>query len=127
MRIPTHATGLTALAAAVLIAHIGAQQAAPAPQIPQPIYRAPEDTRKTGVKPDAIKAGVRPDYTKLRDQLVVIPVQGRVHLIGGAGANIAVQVSDEGTLVVDAGDSAATDKVLAEIKKLQVRPIRWII
>lgn len=115
------------IAGAALIASLGAQQGPPAPQIPQPIFRAPEDLRKTGVKPNDIKAGVRPDYTKLREQLVVVPVQGRIHLIGGAGANIAVQVSDEGALVVDTGDAAASDKVIAEIKKLQIRPVRWII
>ena len=102
-------------------------QEKPQPQIPQPIFRAPEDTRKTGVKPEDIKAGARPDYIPLRDQLVTIPVQGKVHLIGGAGGNIAVQVSDEGTLLVDSGDPAATDKVLAEVRKLQVRPVRWIL
>ena len=102
-------------------------QEKPQPQIPQPIFRAPEDTRKTGVKPQDIKAGVRPDYVKLRDQLVRIPVQGKVSLIGGAGGNIAVQVSEEGTLLVDSGDPAATDRVLAELKKIEVRPIRWII
>jgi cyclase len=102
-------------------------QEKPKPQIPQPIFRAPEDTWKTGVKPEDIKAGVRPDYTRLRDRLVVIPVQGRVSLIGGAGANIVVQVSDEGTLIVDSGDSAATDKVLAELSRLEVRKIRWIV
>ena len=117
----------TTIAGAALMSRLLAQQGPPAPQIPQPIFRAPEDTRKTGVKPDDIKAGVRPDYTKLRDRLVVIPVQGRIHLIGGAGANIAVQVSDEGTLLVDAGDAAAADKVIAEIKTLQIRPVRWII
>ena len=127
MRIRIRAGQLTAFAAFVLISRIGAQQAPPAPQIPQPIFRAPEDTRKTGVKAEEIKAGVRPDYTKLRDQPVVFPVQGRIYLIGGAGANIAVQVGDEGTLVVDTGDPAATDKVMAEIKKLQVRPVRWLI
>jgi hypothetical protein len=126
IRMPT--TWLTvALVAGALIARPAAQQAPPPPQIPQPIFRAPEDTRKTGVKPDEIKAGTRPDYTKLRDQLVVIPVQGRIHLIGGAGGNIAVQISDEGTLVVDTGDMAATAKVMAEIKKLGIRPVRWII
>ena len=108
-------------------AWIGAQQPGPAPQIPQPIFRAPEDTRKTGVKPEDIKAGVRPDYIRLREQLVVVPVQGKIALIGGAGANIAVLVSDEGTLVVDTGDAAAADKVQAEIKRIQVRPTRWII
>jgi cyclase len=118
---------LTTIAGAALISRLGAQQAPPPPQIPQPSFRALEDTRKTGVKSDEIKAGVRPDYTRLRDRLVVIPVQGRIHLIGGAGSNIAVQVSDEGTLVVDTGDSAASDKVIAEIKKLQIRPVRWII
>jgi cyclase len=118
---------LTTIAGAALVSRLGAQQAPPVPQIPQAIFRAPEDTRKTGLKPDEIKAGVRPDYTKLRDQLVVIPVQGRIHLIAGAGANIAVQVSDEGTLLVDTGDAAAADKLMAEIKKLQIRPVRWII
>ena len=127
MNTRTQTLGAIALAGVALIARAAAQQAPPTPQIPQPIYRAPEDTRKSGVKPEDIKAGVRPDYTKLRDQLVVIPVNGKVHLIGGAGANIAVQVSDEGTLIVDTGDAAATDKVLSEIKKLQVRPVRWII
>ncbi len=102
-----------ACAVAALIARAAAQQAPPAPQIPQPSFRAPEDTRKSGVKPSDIKAGARPDYATLRDQLVVIPVQGRVSLIGGAGGNIAVQVGDEGTLVVVTGDAAATDKVLA--------------
>jgi glyoxylase-like metal-dependent hydrolase (beta-lactamase superfamily II) len=104
-----------------------AQQEKPQPQVPQPIFRAPEDTWKTGVKPEDIKAGARPDYVKLRDKLVVIPVQGKISLIGGAGGNIAVQVSDEGTLLVDSGDAAATEKVLAEIQKLKVRPVRWIL
>ena len=69
---------LTGLAVIAATAWIGAQQPAPAPQIPQPIFRAPEDTRKTGVKPEDIKAGVRPDYIRLREQLVVVPVQGKI-------------------------------------------------
>ncbi len=120
-------TAFVALAMVLRVWHVDAQQAPPEPQIPQPIFRAPEDTRRTGVKPEDIKAGVRPDYTKLRDRLVVIPVQGRVYLIGGAGANVAVQVGDAGTLIVDTGDPAAADKVLAEITRIQIRPIRWII
>jgi glyoxylase-like metal-dependent hydrolase (beta-lactamase superfamily II) len=110
-----------------LVLAVSAQQEKPQPQIPQPIYRAPEDTRKTGVRPEDIKAGVRPDFVRLRDRLVVIPVQGKISLIGGAGGNIAVQVSDEGTLIVDSGDPSATDKVLAEVDKLKVRQIRWIL
>ena len=57
----------------------------------------------------------------------VVQVTPDVYMIGGAGANIAVQIGDEGTLVVDTGDPAATGKVMAEINKLAVRPVRWII
>lgn len=127
MRIGRSTTALAMMAAAAMMPGIGAQQGPPAPQIPQPIFRAPEDTRRSGVKPEDIKAGVRPDYTSLREHLVVVPVQGQIHLIGGAGANVAVQISNEGTLLVDAGDGAAADKIVAEVRKLQVRPIRWII
>jgi glyoxylase-like metal-dependent hydrolase (beta-lactamase superfamily II) len=122
-----HLTALTVSMACLAVAGTGSQQAVPAPQIPQPVFRAPEDTRKTGVKPGEIRAGVRPDYTALREHLTVIPVQGRIHLIGGAGSNIAVQTSDEGTLIVDTGDAAAADKVIAAVGTLQVRPVRWII
>src|SRR5436190_17045681 len=103
MTMRRNSVSLAGLAVIAATSWVGAQQSPPAPQIPQPIFRAPEDTRKAGVKPEDIKAGVRPDYTRLREQLVVVPVQGKVHLIGGAGANIAVHVSDEGTLVVDTG------------------------
>ncbi len=123
----TIAVSSAAVVVAAAVVLLRAQQLPPQPQIPQPVFRAPEDTRTTGVKPDEIKAGARPDYTKLRDQLVVIPVQGRIHLIGGAGSNIAVLVTDEGTMLVDTGDAAASDKVIAEVRKLQIRPIRWIV
>jgi cyclase len=96
--------------------------------LPQPYFRAPEDTRKTGEKPGEIRAGVVPDYDALLDPLVVIPVQGDVYLIGGAGANIAMQVTDEGVLLVDAGDERAGDRVIATWKQYQRRrPLRWVI
>jgi glyoxylase-like metal-dependent hydrolase (beta-lactamase superfamily II) len=57
----------------------------------------------------------------------VLPVQGKVYMLVGAGGNIAVQVGDEGVLVVDTGLAAMSDKVLAAIKKLSSQPIRYII
>jgi cyclase len=54
-------------------------------------------------------------------------VQGNVYLLVGAGGNIAVQTGDEGVLVVDTGLAQNADKVLAAIKKLSDKPIRWII
>ncbi len=54
-------------------------------------------------------------------------VQGNVHMLTGAGANVAVQVGEEGVLVVDTGATASREALLAAVKKLSDRPIRWII
>jgi glyoxylase-like metal-dependent hydrolase (beta-lactamase superfamily II) len=54
-------------------------------------------------------------------------VQGNVHLLVGAGGNIAVQTGDDGVLVVDTGLAAHADRVLAAIRKLSDKPIRYII
>jgi cyclase len=54
-------------------------------------------------------------------------VQGNVYLIVGAGGNIAVQTGDDGVLVVDTGLAQHAAKVLAAIKKLSDKPIRYII
>jgi glyoxylase-like metal-dependent hydrolase (beta-lactamase superfamily II) len=54
-------------------------------------------------------------------------VQGNVHALIGAGANVAVQVGQEGVLVVDTGATASREALLAAVRKLSDRPIRWII
>jgi glyoxylase-like metal-dependent hydrolase (beta-lactamase superfamily II) len=60
-------------------------------------------------------------------EIHVVPVQGNVYMLVGAGGNIAVQASDEGVLVVDTGLASMSDKVLAAIRKLSPRPIRYIV
>ena len=54
-------------------------------------------------------------------------VQGNVHALLGAGSNVAVQVGQEGVLVVDTGATASREALLAAVRKLSDRPIRWII
>ena len=54
-------------------------------------------------------------------------VQGNVHMLLGAGANVAVQVGDEGVLVVDTGSRVSREALLPAIKELSDRPIRWIV
>jgi len=49
------------------------------------------------------------------------------YLISGAGANIGVQVGDDGVLVADTGSGNASAAVLAEIRKLSAQPIKYII
>ena len=56
-----------------------------------------------------------------------VHVSGGVYVLVGGGANIVVQVGDEGVLVVDTGAAAAADSILAAIRDLSKRPIRWIV
>jgi cyclase len=54
-------------------------------------------------------------------------VQGNVHMVYGAGANVAVQVGPDGILVVDTGAAASREAVLAAIREISDAPIRWIV
>ena len=60
-----------------------------------------------------------------------LPVQGfdttRMYMLVGAGGNIAVQIGEEGVLLVDTGTAAASDAVMAAIRTLTDKPIRYII
>jgi len=68
-----------------------------------------------------------PQTSESTGEIQVLPVQGNVYLLAGAGANIAVQVGEDGVLLIDAGDGKATDKVIAAIRKLSNKPIRFIV
>jgi glyoxylase-like metal-dependent hydrolase (beta-lactamase superfamily II) len=57
----------------------------------------------------------------------VLPVQGNIYMIVGAGGNITAQVGKQGVLLVDAGTAAAAPKVLEAIKKTTDKPIRYIV
>ena len=57
----------------------------------------------------------------------LLPVQGNMSMLVGAGGNIAVQAGDDGILLVDSGVAAMSDKVLAAIQPLSKRPLVYII
>jgi cyclase len=59
--------------------------------------------------------------------LHVLPVQGNVSMLVGAGGNITVQIGKDGVLLVDTGLAQSSEKVLAEIRKLSPKPIHYII
>jgi glyoxylase-like metal-dependent hydrolase (beta-lactamase superfamily II) len=61
------------------------------------------------------------------DDIRVLPVQGGVYMLLGPGGNTAVQVGKDGVVVVDSQYGRASDKLLAEIKKLSDKPIRFIL
>ena len=60
-------------------------------------------------------------------QIEVLPVQGNVYMLAGAGGNVTVQIGEQGVLAVDTGTSAMSDKVVAEIRKLSKKPLRYLI
>ncbi len=70
--------------------------------------------------------GSAPDWGSSGD-IQTFHVQGNVHLLVGAGGNIAAQIGEQGILVVDTGLAAHADKVLVAIRKLSDKPIRYIV
>ena len=60
-------------------------------------------------------------------QIESFHVQGNVYMLVGDGGNVAVQVGEEGVLVVDTGLAANSAQLIAAIKKLSDKPIRWVL
>ena len=61
-------------------------------------------------------------------EIHVWPVQGNVYMLIGDGGNIAVQIGEEGALVVDTGTGKLAAKTVAVIKKLVGdKPIQYIV
>ena len=90
---------------------------------------------KPGAKPLPARPGANGGF-KPEDQpqhlaageVKAVHVQGNVHMIVGAGANIAVQAGEDGVLVVDTGNAGSSDKVLAAIKQIAPgKEIRWVV
>lgn len=57
----------------------------------------------------------------------MIPVQGNVYMLVGAGGNMAVQTGKDGVLVVDTMYAGLAPRIAAEIRKIARGPIRFII
>jgi glyoxylase-like metal-dependent hydrolase (beta-lactamase superfamily II) len=57
----------------------------------------------------------------------ILPVQGNIYMLVGAGANITAQVGNTGVLLVDTGLATMSDKVLAAVRTLSDKPIRYIV
>jgi glyoxylase-like metal-dependent hydrolase (beta-lactamase superfamily II) len=62
-----------------------------------------------------------------RVTLEVLQLRPNLYMIAGAGSNIAVQVGEDGVVVVDAGTTSRAPDVVAAIKRLAQTPIRYVI
>jgi len=61
------------------------------------------------------------------DGLDVLQVRPNVFMISGAGGNVAVQIGEDGVVVVDAGSANNAAALVTAIKKITPQPIRYVI
>jgi cyclase len=127
------------------------------PGSPQFEAKKSEFAGKKGLPADAVRGGAattRPDYDPRKPRaaapVVLNPtssrepsgsrtpdavppsptmmhVQGNVWMLVGAGGNIAVQIGDEGVLLVDTGKRGMSDEILKAIRTVTDKPLRMII
>jgi glyoxylase-like metal-dependent hydrolase (beta-lactamase superfamily II) len=62
-----------------------------------------------------------------RNDLELVPVQGNISMLAGAGGNITVQVGRDGVFLVDSGVAAMSDKVLEAIRTLSKGQVTYIV
>ncbi|HEX4138072.1 MAG TPA: MBL fold metallo-hydrolase [Bryobacteraceae bacterium] len=65
------------------------------------------------------------DFSKV--QIHVLPVQGNVYMLVGAGGNITVQAGKDGVFLVDTMYAPLADKIVAAIRTISKAPIRYIV
>jgi glyoxylase-like metal-dependent hydrolase (beta-lactamase superfamily II) len=68
----------------------------------------------------------RPTYED-KGEVEVLPVQGTVYMVAGAGSNVTVQVGPAALFVVDTNQAAMSDKILAAIKTISPLPVRYVV
>jgi len=57
----------------------------------------------------------------------VIPVRGGVYMLATTSGNTTVQVGSDGVLVIDTQTVTTSEPILAEIRKLSDKPIRYVL
>jgi len=80
-----------------------------------------------GGRLEPLKAATLQTATASSSSLEVLEVRPTFFVIAGAGANIGVQVGEDGVVVVDAGAAAAAPGVLTAIRRISPKPIRYVI
>lgn len=61
------------------------------------------------------------------NDLDVVQVRPDVYMIAGAGGNVAAHIGPAGVVLVDSGSAQMADAVLAAVRRLTNRPIRYVI
>ncbi len=80
----------------------------------------------------AVAAGFAParaqqDRASEKSAVQLLSVQGRVHMLVGAGSNITIQLGENAVVLVDSGLPQMSPQVIAAIRSLSQKPIEFII
>jgi cyclase len=71
-----------------------------------------------------VSAGAR---AQAPGELAIWPVRDGIYMVVGAGGNTTVHVGDDGVLVIDTKLATASDALLAAIRRISDKPIRYVI
>ena len=67
------------------------------------------------------------DAPPAEPQVVVQPLRGGLHVVSGAGSNVAVWHGPDGTVLVDAGTADLAPTLLAAVERIAPGPVRLVI
>jgi glyoxylase-like metal-dependent hydrolase (beta-lactamase superfamily II) len=67
-----------------------------------------------------------PEIVKV-DGIEILHVQKNIYMLVGGGANVTAQIGDEGVLLVDTGGIDQGEKIVAAVRHLTKKPVRYII
>jgi cyclase len=82
---------------------------------------------QNAARQNAAPTNARPGRNSGAGEVHLLPVQGNIYMLVGAGGNITVQAGEDGILLVDAGLATMSDKVLEAIRPLSKRPLVYVI
>ena len=60
-------------------------------------------------------------------KIEVLPVQGNIYMLAGAGGNITLQVGNDGILLVDTGSTSMSERVVEAIDSYSKKQVTYII
>ncbi len=78
-----------------------------------------------GLAVTAVPALAQTNYDTV--QVRIVPVAGNIYMLQGAGGNIGVSVGDDAAFVVDDQFAPLTPKILAAIRELTPKPVRFVV
>jgi cyclase len=83
--------------------------------------------RQNNARQNAPPSNPRPSRNSNGGEVHLLPVQGNISMLVGAGGNITVQAGEDGILLVDSGLATMSGKVLEAIQPLSKRPLVYIV